>query len=122
MLVAVVLSFDLTRNALFNGLGMVSVTLQNLVVGAYTAVTTNTMYLQWHVPIQAAFWITMTSIVLIMYYHGRLNKLSALIGKTAPTQPGFQNTLTSTIPMQQAPVQQLQVKPKAEVEKSEPTA
>lgn len=122
MIIAVVLSFDLTRNALFNGLGMVSVTLQNFAVGTYTAITTNTLYLQWHILIQACFWISMTSIVLVMYYHGKLNKISALVGKAAPTTPGYQNTLTSTIPMQQAPVQQVAVKPKAEVEKTESAA
>ena len=122
MLVAIVLSFDVTRNALFGGLGMVSVTLQQFAIGAYTGITTNTMYLYWHVLIQAAFWVTLTTVIVVSYYHGKLNKLSTLLGKTAPTTPGFQNTLTSTIPMQQAPVQQVAVKPKAEVEKTESSA
>jgi hypothetical protein len=122
LIIAVVLSFDLTRNALFNGLGMVSVTLQNFAVGTYTAITTNMLYLQWHILIHACFWISMTSIVLVMYYHGKLNKLSALVGKAAPTTPGYQNTLTSTIPMQQAPVQKVAVPAQPEVKKDGSTA
>jgi hypothetical protein len=122
LLLAVLLSYDVTRDAMFNGLGMFSVTLQSWVVGGYTAVTTNALYLQWHVLIQGVIWISLTTILVTLYYKGKLNKLSALVGKAAPTTPGYQNTLTSTIPMQQAPVQQVAAKPKGEVEKSESTA
>ena len=122
LLLAVLLSYNVTRDAMFNGLGMFNVTLQSWVVGGYTAVTTNALYLQWHVLIQGVIWISLTTILVTLYYKGKLNKLKTLIGKTPTPQIGYQNTLTSTIPMQQAPVQQVAAKPKGEVEKSESTA
>ena len=122
LLLAVLLSYNVTRDAMFNGLGMFNVTLQSWVVGGYTAVTTNALYLQWHVLIQGVIWISLTTILVTLYYKGKLNKLSALVGKAAPTTPGYQNTLTSTIPMQQAPVQKVAVPAQPEVKKDGSTA
>lgn len=124
VIIAVILSWDVTRNALFNGLGMFSVTLQEWVVGAYTGITTNSLYLQWHVLIQAAFWVTVTVIFARAYYTGKLNKLLRV--KTAASgSQGYQNSLSSTIPvnpaMQEAPVQKVATQP-PEVKKVEPTA
>lgn len=119
LIVAVVLSIDLTRNALFNGLGLVSVTLQTWVVGAYTTITTNVIYLQWHILIVGLTFSTLTAVLLIAYYHGKLNKITTALGKTAPTTPGFQNTLTSTIPMQSTPVQTVAPAPPKEEKKAD---
>jgi len=105
IVLAVVLGWDMSRNALFNGLGMLSVTLQTWVVGAYTAITTNAIWLQWQGLIAGVTFSILTAFILVSYYHGKFNKLKKVLGQTttAKTAKDFTPQTSPAIP-ESAPI------------------
>lgn len=105
MILAVVLSIDVTRTALFDTVGGFSTSAQAWLINSYYTTTTHPIYVQYHILILGAFFIGVTLILVKLWNSGKLRKVQTAYqtpqpqwnqqpSTTIPVSPTAQNTPT----------------------------